>query len=240
MQAGAKRWAVVAATMLAVAVTAVSPAHATGGYGFNRVTSPGASSQGVGYGYGWVGLSGPGVNDPIVGNLFFYDNSAGNAADHMDIFNPGYTYPRGWAYGQFGGCAYAYTFLNFYLESGSPHNGNCTPSYAGMAKADLFCSSGDWLCPAYGAYQDTLRVTINQNCPAFGNVGAALFGPSRATASSPGYNPLGTIPVNWPFDVRYVTKNRQWIMGKVPGFQFSAPGAPAPDLNWVFVPRGCV
>lgn len=237
------RWLVsVLAAVTAMVLSGPFPASATGGYGFNRVTSPGASSQGTGYGLGWVALSGPGVNDPVVGNLFFTDNSAGNAADHMDIFNPGFTYPRGWAYGQFDGCAYAYTFLNFFLESGTPHNGDCTPYYAGMAKADLFCSSGDPLCPSYGAYQDTLRVGIraDADCPAFGNVGATLFGPNRATASSPGMNPLGTIGRGSPFDVRYITKNRQWIMGKVPAFRFTAPGAPAADLVWVFVPRWCV
>jgi hypothetical protein len=220
------------ATILAMMTLAPSQAPATGGNGFNRVTSPGASSQGTGYGLGWVALSGPGVNDPVVGNLFFTDNSAGNAADHMDIFNAGFTYPRGWAYGQFGGCAYAYTFANFYLESGAPHSGDCTPYYAGMTKANLFCSSPtvDPLCPSYGAYQETLRVQLRSDadCPAFGNVGAPLFGPNRATATSPGANPLGTIARTSPFDVRYITKNRQWIMGKVPGFRFTAPGAPPP------------
>lgn len=235
-----RRIVLAAVAVLAAVLMVPSPAAATGGNGFNRVTSPGASSQGVGYGLGWVGLSGPGVNDPIIGNLFFYDNSAGNAADHMDIFNAGYTYPRGYAYGQFNGCAYAYTFTNFYLESGTAHSGNCTPYSSGMSKADLFCSSGDALCPAYGAYQDTLHTTIKQNCTAFGNVGAALFGPNRASASSPGMNPLGTAYAGWPFDIRYITKNDQWVMGKVTGYQFAAPGAPSADLNWIFVPRGCI
>jgi hypothetical protein len=229
----------------AVVITAVlafpSQAHATGGYGFDRVTSPGASAEGTGYGLGWVALSGPGTNDPIIGNLFYYDNSApGDAADHMDIFNPGYTYPRGWAYGQFNGCAYAYKFTNFYLESGTPHSGDCTPYSAGMAKSDLFCSSGDSLCPSYGAYQTVLEVTAVQNCTAYGNVGSALFGPNRATASSAGANPLGTVSAGWAFDVRYITKNDQWVMGKVPGYKFTAPGAPAADLSWVFIPRGCI
>ena len=235
-----KKLALAIAAMMTVVLTIPSPAFATGGYGFDRVTSPGASAAGVGYGLGWVALSGPGVNDPVIGNLFFYDNSAGNAADHMDIFNPGYKYPRGWAYGQFGGCAYAYTFVNFYLESGTPHSANCTPYYAGMSMADLFCSSGDSLCPSYGAYQSTPQLTISQNCTAYGNVGSALFGPNRATVSSSGANPLGTVYAGWPFDVRYITKNDQWVMGKVPGYQFAAPGAPAADLNWVFIQRGCI
>jgi len=240
MPANWRKLAVLTAAIVALIAFTPSQAVAYGGYGFNRVTSPGASSQGVGYGLGWVGLSGPGVNDPIVGNLFYYDNSAGYAADHMDIFNPGYTYPRGWAYGQFDGCTYAYTFKNFYLQSGTPHSPNCTPYYAGMSKAQLFCSSGDWLCPSYGAYQETRQVTINRDCGAYGNVGAALFGPNRATASSAGANPLGTVFAGWPFDVRYVTKNRQWVMGKVPGYRFTAPGAPAADLSWVFISRGCI
>lgn len=236
-----KKSAIAAVAVAATVALAVpSQALATGGYGFDRVTSPGASSEGTGYGQGWVALSGPGVNDPVIGNLFFYDNSAGNAADHMDIFNPGFTYPRGWAYGQFNGCAYAYTFTNFFLESGTPHSGDCTPYYAGMSMAELFCSSGDSLCPSYGAYQTTLQVTVTQNCTAFGNVGSALFGPNRATASSAGANPLGTVGAGSPFDVRYITKNDQWVMGKIPGFQFTAPGASAPDLNWVFIQRGCV
>jgi hypothetical protein len=29
-------------------------------------------------------------------------------------------------------------------------------------------------------------------------------------------------------------------MGKVTGYDFTAPGAPAADLHWVFIPRGCV
>lgn len=232
---------VVAVAVMAAPVLAIqSQARATGGYGFDRVTSPGASSEGTGYGQGWVALSGPGVNDPVIGNLFYYDNSAGNAADHMDIFNPGYTYPRGWAYGQFKGCAYAYTFTNFYLESGSPHSGDCTPYYAGMSMADLFCSSVDPLCPSYGAYQTTPAVTVTQNCTAYGNVGSALFGPDRATATSAGANPLGTVAAGSPFDVRYITKNDQWVMGKVPGFEFTAPGASVADLHWVFLQRGCI
>jgi hypothetical protein len=237
-----RRFALLLLALVTALLTLPPQASATGGYGWNRVTSPGASAQGVGYGYGWVALSGPGVNDPIIGNLFYYDSSAGYSADHMDIFNPGYTYPRGWAYGQFGGCAYAYTFTNFYLESGAPHSGDCTPYYAGMSKADLFCSSGDALCPSYGAYQDTLRVSIRSDvdCPAYANVGAALFGPNRASASSAGANQMGTIGRSSPFDVRYVTKNRQWVLGKVPGVRFTAPGAPAADLVWVFVPRWCI
>src|SRR5581483_1931474 len=77
-----------AAITITAALAIPSQALATARYGFDRVTSPGASSQGTGYGYGWVGLSGPCVNDPIIGNLFSYDNSLGNAADHTDIFNP--------------------------------------------------------------------------------------------------------------------------------------------------------
>jgi hypothetical protein len=230
----------IAAAMIAAVIAIPSQALATGGYGFDRVTSPGASAEGTGYGYGWVALSAPGVNDPIIGNLFYYDNSLGNAADHMDIFNPGFTYPRGYAYGEFNGCAYAYTFSNFFLEDGSPHSGDCTPYSAGMPDADLFCSSGDSLCPSYGAYQTTLEVTAAQTCTAYGNVGFALFGPNRATASSAGANPLGTVPAGSPFDVRYITKNDQWVMGKIPGFQFTAPGAPVADLNWVFIQRGCI
>jgi hypothetical protein len=235
-----RRLALAAAIMLTALLAIPGRALATGGYGFDRVTSPGASSEGTGYGYGWVGLSGPGVNDPIIGNLFFYDNSLGNTADHMDIFNPGYKYPRGWAYGEFGGCAYAYTFTNFYLESGSPHSGDCTPYYAGMSDANLFCSSGDSLCPSYGAYQTTPQVTVTQTCTAYGNVGSALFGPNRATVSSAGANPLGTVSAGSAFDIRYITKNDQWVMGKVPGFTFTAPGAPVADLHWVFIQRGCI
>lgn len=235
-----RKLAITAAVMATAVLAIPSQAFATGGYGFNRVTTPGNSAEGTGYGDGWVGLSGPGVNDPIIGNLFYYDNSAGNAADHMDIFNPGYTYPRGWAYGQFNGCAYAYTFTNFYLESGTPHSGDCTPYYAGMSDASLFCSSGDSLCPSYGAYQTTLAVTAAATCTAYGNVGSALFGPNRASASSAGMNPLGTVYAGWTFDIRYITKNDQWVMGKVPGYQFTAPGAPVADLVWVFVQRGCV
>jgi hypothetical protein len=237
-----RKLALVAAIMLTALLAIPAHALATGGYGFNRVTSPGASSEGTGYGYGWVALSGPGVNDPVIGNLFFYDNSLGNAADHMDIFNPGYTYPRGWAYGEFQGCAYAYTFKNFYLESGSPHHADCTPYYAGMSDASLFCSSAsvDSLCPSYGAYQTTPQVTVRQTCTAYGNVGSALFGPDRATVSSAGANPLGTVSAGWPFDIRYITKNDQWVMGKVPGYSFAAPGAPVADLHWVFIQRGCI
>jgi hypothetical protein len=48
------------------------------------------------------------------------------------------------------------------------------------------------------------------------------------------------VDASWPFDVRYVTKNDQWVMGKVPGYQFTAPGASSADLNWVFIQRRCI
>jgi hypothetical protein len=133
-----------------LALTAPSQASGTGGYGFNRVTSPEASSQGTGYGLGWVALSGPGVNDPVVGNLFFYDNSAGNAADHMDIFSPGYTYPRGWAYGQFNGCAYAYTFANFYLEAEHPITETARPTTRACRKPTFSAAPETRCAPAMG------------------------------------------------------------------------------------------
>lgn len=108
--------------------------------------------------------------------------------------------------------------------------------------AELFCSSSsvDSMCPSYGAYQDTPQVTVTQNGTAYGNVGSALFGPDRATVTSAGANPLGTVNAGWPFDVRHITKNDQWVMGKVPGYVFTAPGASAADLHWVFIQRGCI
>ena len=245
-----------AVALVAVAAMAVTPtsAGATGHTGFNRVTSFASSTNiGNGQGSGWEALSAPEVNDPIVGYLFYNDPVASGAADHMDIFNgdQGATYPRGFAYGQYNACAYAYGFDNFYTESYSPHSGNCTPYSAGMAKADLFCSSGDAVCPAYGAwaseqgYNDgrPFPTTVPAGwpaCPAFYNIGSASFGPNRASVNSTPTGLIGWLPAGVSFNIRYETKNRQYVLGKINGVAFPAPGSSTADMHWMFLPRVCI
>ena len=79
-----------------------------------------------------------------------------------------------------------------------------------------------------GGLKTTTARTI---CGAFGNIGAAAaYGSGPAVA----VHPLGTAPAGAQIDIRYVTRDRQWIMAKWHGNRFAA------GIAWAFLPRSCV
>ncbi len=216
-------------------------------YGFNRVQSPSEdSSTGVGYGPGWVALSYE-PDDPVIGYLFAAGVAGEGGTDHMDIhgvvdYSNGERYPWGYAYGNFGGCAYAYGTVKFAIEDRNNHSGECQ-SRPGHTSA-IFCNdhAADYLCnnrnipghsdtPQTGV-MDPLYPVTSQGCTGYGNLGyGALNG-----SSSPGTptNVLGTVPAGGQMDLRYVTKSRQYVMAKWHGHTL------ANGTSWAFFPRSCI
>jgi hypothetical protein len=226
----------------ALVMSLPASALAARGNGLNGVLQNGGA--GTGYGPGWVALSIT-PNDPIVGYLFASDNQANGDRDYMDIFNAQSgacgglcTYPRGFAGGQFYGCAYAYTFDAFY-QAGGHVVGECTPP--ALSQQQLFCTGGDPLCSPDGAYTSSRAATVvnppGGACYAVANLTSAAFTGSASSHGTP-KNLLAWVgQAPEAVAVRYVTKDRQFVLLKFNnGRVFSA----YPDLRWVFVPRVCV
>jgi hypothetical protein len=102
----------------------------------------------------------------------------------------------------------------------------------------VFCTSNaiDPLCSPWGVWSENkgggLKVTsARTDCAAYGNIGAAAAYGSGAAVP---VHPLGTAPAGVRIDVRYVTKDRQWVMAKWNGNRFAA------GIAWAFLPRDCV
>jgi hypothetical protein len=232
------------------------PAEAWG-RGFNRVLSATEeSSSDTGSGPGWVGLSYQ-PNGPIIGTLFAKGLAGEPDYDHMDIQTTrggGHprVYPGGFAYGNFGGCAWAYTTKKFKIE-GTAHTSSCNPPPAHTT--GIFCSdhARDYLCndgkfdparhgseagvmgrggnpaePDAAAYPASIKAP---SCTAFGNYGAQAFTGSGQSGSL--RNPVGTVPGGTPIKVRYVTKDDRVVM---------AGGAPGllNGMYWALYSRDCV
>src|SRR6202020_72899 len=102
----------------------------------------------------------------------------------------------------------------------------------------LFCSyTSDAVCPAYGAWADengysdgrgftaTPPAGWTSGCPAFYNIGSASFGANRATVNSTPTGLIGWLPygASITFNIRYETKNHQYVLGKINNFSFAAP-----------------
>jgi hypothetical protein len=247
-RAAGRLLAVLTLTLASVAI-ALGPAGPAGAwsYGFNRVQSPAEdSSTGVGYGPGWVALSYQ-PDDPVIGYLFAAGVAGEGGTDHMDIhgivnFTNGESYPWGWAYGNFDGCAYAYGTTKFAIEDRTNHSGSCTSAPGHTSAVFCYDHARDYLCnnrnipghsstPQVGVMDPLYPVTSN-GCTGYGNLGAVAFDGSGASGTA--RNQLGTVPPGGQLDLRYVTKDDKWIMAKWHG-QTLANGT-----SWAFFPRTCI
>jgi hypothetical protein len=228
--------------------------------GVNRVKSAAKnSSVGTGYGRGAVGLSYK-SNGPIVGYLFaggfrFADGSIKGGSDRVDIrgtrdYKGGHPritrWPWGFAYGSFGGCAYAYGTFKFAKvrerhstrrcangPRGGPHHNwwHSERIFCTAHRTDPLCSpAGVWSTGKLKGHRGT-RKARSRGCTVYGNVGAAAVYGAGAPAPR---HPLGTVPANQRISVRYVTKNRAYAMARWRGHRLQG------GLVWAFFPRGCL
>jgi hypothetical protein len=233
-------------------------------YGLNRVQSSSEDPAAeTGYGPGWVGLTYK-PNGPIVGYLFaegfqFSDGSIKTSFDHMDI--RGTTdvetehptidrWPWGYAHGSFQGCAYGYGTSKFAMV-GDYSSSSCAsgPSVSGDCSADpwwhsenVFCTDNgsDPVCSPVGVWSEcktcdygvcsTLTV-YSLGCQAYGNIGAAA---AYGSGSPVPTHPLGSVPSGEIMDLRYVTKDRQYVMAKWHSGELIS------GIEWAFFPRSCV
>ncbi|MGA8116247.1 MAG: hypothetical protein WCA46_21525 [Actinocatenispora sp.] len=243
------RWSALVVALVAALATVLAPATPASAwsYGFNRVQSASEdASTGTGYGPGWVTLSYQ-PDDPVIGYLFAAGTAGEGGTDHMDIhglvsFSNGETYPWGYAYGNFKGCAYAYGTQKFAIEDRTNHSGECG-SRPGHTSA-IFCAdhARDYLCnnrnipghsdtPQVGVMSPLYPVTSN-GCTGYGNLGNAAFTGSGASGTPTNY--LGTVPAGNQLDLRYVTKDDKWVMAKWHDHTLAS------GTHWAFFPRTCV
>jgi hypothetical protein len=251
--------AATATAVLASLLIAPASAHAWS-YGFNRVQSAAEDpSASTGYGPGWVGLSYK-TNGPIVGYLFakdfrFADGSLKPAFDHMDIrgtkdYTGGHPtitrWPWGYAHGSFGGCAYGYGTSKFAIVRSSFSSGSCAagpsagPDGTWWHSETVFCTAyaTDRLCSPAGVWSEGKpagntgpKPVVSQGCYAYGNIGA---GGAYGSGTPAPAHLLGYVSAGQSLNLRYVTRNRQWVMAMWNGGSFTA------GIRWGFFPRGCV
>ena len=207
--------------------------------------------------------NGPMVGYLFSRDVVFADGVTKTSFDHMDIRDTGDAsagntegitrWPWGFAGGSFDGCAYAYGTRKFAIERTGFMSSSCAngPNVAGSSNSDgspdtlrwwhseqVFCTNNavDALCSPWGVWSENkgggLKVTTARaDCAAYGNIGAAAAYGSGAAVPT---HRLGTAPAGAQIDVRYVTKDRQWVMAKWNGNRFVA------GIAWAFLPRTCV
>lgn len=208
--------------------------------------------------------NGPMVGYLFARDFRFADGTVKTSFDHMDIRDTGDAsagntegitrWPWGYAGGSFDGCAYAYGTSKFAIERSGFSSGGCAngPTVVGSSHADgttpdmlrwwhserVFCTATavDPLCSPFGVWSVNkgggLKVaTARVDCPAFGNIGAAAAYGSGAAVPR---HRLGTAPAGAQLDIRYVTRDRQWIMAKWNGHRLVG------GIAWAFFPRSCV
>ncbi len=71
----------------------------------------------------------------------------------------------------------------------------------------------------------------SQGCRAYGNIGASAAYGSGALVFR---HPVGYVPPGQKMALRYVTKDRQYVMAKWNS------GSLAAGIEWAFSPRSCV
>lgn len=193
----------------------------------------------------------------------FADGSTKPGPDHMDIRGTGDAsagntegitrWPWGFSGGSFDGCAYAYGTRKLEITRPGFFSGRCAngPTVLGSSEAGgepdtlrwwhserVFCTAAgaDPLCSPYGVWSANkgggLKVTATTApCTGYGNIGsAAAYGSGPAGPR----HLLGTVPAGQRIDVRYVTKNRQWVMAKWNARRLAG------GIAWAFFPRGCL
>jgi hypothetical protein len=229
--------------------------------GLNRVQTgkqdPAAST---GYGPGWVGLSYK-TNGPIVGYLFAsgfpFSNGKKRGSERMDIRgtrdykggHPDITrWPWGYAFGSFDGCAYAYGISKFAKISKRHATGRCAkgprqgPHRNWWVSERAFCTAHrtDELCSPVGVWatgkpkgHHGTKKARSLGCTVYGNIGAAA--PYGKGTPRPRH-PLGQVDPTKrkEIDVRYVTKDRKYVMAKWHGHPLAG------GIKWAFFPRSCL
>ncbi|HZM81696.1 MAG TPA: hypothetical protein VFC19_38745 [Candidatus Limnocylindrales bacterium] len=253
------RLATMAMAVLASLILLPAAANAWS-YGFNRVqTAAEDSAAATGYGPGWVGLSYK-TNGPIVGYLFardfrFGDGTVKTAFDHMDIRgtkdyaggHPTITrWPWGYAHGSFGGCAYGYGTSKFAIVRSSFSSASCAggpnagPDGSWWHNETIFCTanSTDYLCSPVGVWAENKppgnpgpKPATSRGCYAYGNIGATGAYSSGTPAPT---HLLGYVPAGHSLNLRYVARNRQWVMAMWNSGTFVG------GIRWGFFPRSCV
>jgi hypothetical protein len=258
------RTAVLVAAVLGTVLATAGPAGAWGYSVNEVKTAAEDPYAETGMGPGWVLLSykanGPMVGYLFAGGFTFADGSVKPGPDHMDIRDTGDSsagsatisrWPWGYSGGSFDGCAYAYGTRKFKITRSGFMSGSCAngPTVAGSSNADgrpdalrwwhseaVFCQGGDPLCSPYGVWSENKggglkATTTTAACPAYGNIGsAAAYGAGPAAPT----HLLGTAPAGVRIDVRYVTKDRSYVMAKWNGQRFAG------GIAWAFFPRGCL
>ena len=96
-----------------------------------------------------------------------------------------------------------------------------------------FCQAvPDPLCSSTGVWSSPRQAHSTTGCPVYGNIGAAAVyneGPARP------HDPLDVVPARKSVDVRYVTHDRAWVLGKVTGETLGPQ-----RVHWGFFPRSCL
>ncbi|TWP50586.1 hypothetical protein FKR81_20690 [Lentzea tibetensis] len=207
--------------------------------------------------------NGPMVGYAFAKGFQFANGTTKQVPDHMDIRGTGNSragspdidrWPWGYSGGSFRGCAYAYGTAKFASVRKGFATKRCVdgPKIVGSSNADgspdalrywvdekkTFCTDpkANPLCSPWGVWSENkgggLKVTrTTADCAAYGDIGAtAVYRNGPAVRS----HLLGTVPANQQIDVRYVTKNGEWIMGKWHG------NALAGGIRWAFFSRSCV
>lgn len=246
--------------LLGVVGSAV-PAHAWT-RGLNRVqTAQADHSAATGYGPGWVAISYK-TNGPAVGYLFaagfrFADGTVKRGSDRLDIrgtrdYKGGHPtitrWPWGYAYGSFKGCAYAYGTAKFAKVRKRHATGRCAKgprqgpgnnwwhgerAFCTAHRVDKLCSpAGVWSTGKPKHHHGT-KPARSLGCTVYGNIGASgVFGRGPSTPRDPvGHvSPTSGKVIN----VRYVTKDRRYVLAKWRGHRFAG------GIRWAFFPRGCL
>lgn len=176
-----------------------------------------------------------------------------------------HVWPWGYADGAFDGCAYVYGTRKLDLIRPGHSSEHCAngPSYRGWStrpgtpdklswwhSEHVFCYTGDRgrtdsLCNKYGVWSENKggalgQTTPRSDCRVYANIGAdAVYGstapaqPRGLLAVVPTHDPVSGAPTT--IDVRYVTKDRQWVMAKWRGHPLTRG-----NIAWGFFPRTCL
>ena len=157
-------------------------------------------------------------------------------------------WPSGYAQGGFGGCAYAYGTSKFAMvgdySSSSCASGpsvtpeSCSGSDPWWHSESIFCTDNgtDPLCSPEGVWSTCQTgegplTVYSLGCQAYGNIGAAG---AYGSGSPVPQHRLGDVPYGEKMDLRYVTKDRQYVMAKWHSGNLTS------CIEWAFFPRSCV
>ena len=143
-------------------------------------------------------------------------------------------------------CAYAYGTSKFALVRRDFSSASCADGpNAGSGgtwwhSEEVFCTANgiDPVCSPDGVWSDGKppgnpgpKPVTSRGCNAYGNIGArAAYGSGSAVP----VHPLGFVPAGQGMALRYVTRNRLWVMAKWNSGSLTA------GIEWAFFPRSCI